>query len=216
MGEIDVQAAAAIIYAFAKGRPPPALFVNVTVLLFPLHAKSDIPVGLDVKLSFLPSFLCKAIYVSLRDEVNVRVLPFDQDNILLDTDAPFVVIEDKADVAAEDVNDTVPEETAVKLIVSTSFVPGSITTFVIFTVPLAEAPDVNTISTAFFELDAVNVLLDIVPSEDDNVPFESELKVMLLIYISLLVVAKCIVITSPLDPVVIAPLETFELDLVLL
>ena len=155
----------------------------------------------------------------MRDEEKVRTALLGQVSIFEDTDGllpDVLVIEVRALVPAEEENVTLELENPVKVIVSISFVPGSITTFVIFTVPLAEAPDVNTISTAFFELDAVNVLLDIVPSEDDNVPFESELKVMLLMYISLLVVAKCIVITSPLDPVVIAPLETFELDLVLL
>ena len=67
-----------------------------------------------------------------------------------------------------------------KVIVSISFVPGSITTFVIFTVPFFPEAEVKTISTAFFVLDAVKVLLDIVPSDEDKVPLESELNVMLL------------------------------------
>ena len=89
-------------------------------------------------------------------------------------------------------------------IVSTVFSPGLITIFVIFTEPFLPLSEVSTTSTSFLSPVTVNTLSLIEPSSEDNVPFESELKVTLLMYISLFVVLKLIVITSPLVPVVIA------------
>ncbi|MBR0065177.1 MAG: hypothetical protein IJQ06_06250 [Paludibacteraceae bacterium] len=123
---------------------------------------------------------------------------------------PSDVIDVRADVPAEDVKFTVPDDTEVNVIFSTVLVPVLILTFDTFTEPFLPELDVSTILTLFLLLLAVKTLSVIVPSSDDNVPLERSVNVTLLTYISDFVAVKVIVITSPFVPVEIALLDILD------